>query len=132
MTKLDEYLELRLQEWADWFKDGNYGQGLGYPSETIEYKIMREGLFAAAGRGLRGTLPANTRAEEIESFVNEMRKEHPKPCLVIRAKYFAPKKTPIEAIATRMKMHKRTFEDQLKLAKFFIRGALSVSSRFVQ
>ena len=132
MTKLDEYLELRLQEWADWFKDGDHTKALGFPKETIEYKVMREGLFAAARTGLRGTLPANTRAEEIESFVSFIHKENPKQCMVIRARYFAPRKTPVEAIAARIRMNKRTFEDQLKLAKYFIRGCLSVSSHFVQ
>lgn len=132
MTKLDEYLELRLQEWADWFKDGNHEKALGFPGETIEYKIMREGLFAAAGRGLRGTLPANTRAEEIENFVNHMQKDCPKQCVVIRARYFSPRKIPIEALARRLKMSRRGYEDQLRLAKNYIRGCLSISSHFVQ
>ncbi|EFL91398.1 hypothetical protein REG_1696 [Candidatus Regiella insecticola LSR1] len=57
------YLENRLYQWAEWYSRGNFS-GLGYPSCSIEYRIMTEGnVFRLPGSK---PLPIHAAAEEIE------------------------------------------------------------------
>lgn len=128
MKSQNEYLEMRLHEWADWFKGGSVPKTLGFPKESIEYKLWKDGILVKLQPGCRGTLPTNSRAEDIEKCIREMQKVVPDQCKVIRARYFTNKKTPIEALAQRMSMNKRTFEDKLRLAKNFVLAWVTVSS----
>ena len=50
-----KYVEERLQQWAEWYSSGNW-YGLGYPSCSIEYRLMTEGILVkATGPNVRGT-----------------------------------------------------------------------------
>lgn len=43
--EFESYVDFRLQQWAEWFSRGNC-YGIGYPSSSIEYRLMKEGVMA--------------------------------------------------------------------------------------
>ncbi len=84
-TLVSEYVQRRLQEWAEWFSRGNF-YGLGYPSCSIEYRLMREGSITKHS-GSR-PLPCNTEAEEIEKLVKELSEQNNNLAIALRCFYF--------------------------------------------
>src|SRR5688572_12327733 len=79
------YVERRLDEWGHWFARGN-SYGLGYPSCSIEYRLMREGIVRTQPKGQRHT-PINENAEEMEQFVKELALQNQKLALALRDYY---------------------------------------------
>lgn len=80
------YVERRLEEWGHWYSRGNL-YGLGYPSCSIEYRLMREGIVRTTPAGPRQT-PMNENAEEIERLIQEMALQNPNMALALRHYYF--------------------------------------------
>lgn len=84
--KFIQYVEERLNQWADWYSRGNY-YGLGYPSCSIEYRLMTEGYVARNNHGQR-SIPVNEEAEEVEKLIREMAKQNSNMALALRCHYF--------------------------------------------
>lgn len=80
-----EYVEERLQQWAEWFSAGNF-YGVGFPRCSIEYRIMTEGhvIRSTAEKSFQ----INSEAEEIEEMVNEMAIQNKNMALALRCHYF--------------------------------------------
>ncbi|MDX1901871.1 MAG: antiterminator Q family protein [Gammaproteobacteria bacterium] len=81
-----KYVEERLQQWAEWYSRGNLF-GLGYPSCSLEYRLMTEGIIVKT-TGAK-TLSSNEEAEEIEALVREMAHQNEKIALALRCQYFS-------------------------------------------
>jgi hypothetical protein len=79
------YVERRLDEWGHWFARGNL-YGLGYPSCSIEYRLMREGMVRTQPKGQRHT-PINESAEEMEKLMQELALQNQKLALALRDYY---------------------------------------------
>lgn len=82
---LQEYIEARLYQWAEWHSRGNFS-GLGFPQCSLEYRMMTEGVFPRS-RG-RKPLPSNDAAEEIEKLVSELYQHNKKIAQVLICHYF--------------------------------------------
>ncbi len=121
----DEYVETRLREWADWYKTGGQDFGLGFPKETIEWRLYTQGCIVKQTSGAIRVLPTNIRAEEIEKCVMDLQKLKSLHAKLLREWYFADKRTPKEAIATSLNISKRTAEDKLRECRFFVLRFLS-------
>lgn len=80
-----QYVEERLQQWAEWYSRGNLF-GLGYPPCSLEYRLMTEGVVVKS-TGPR-PIACNEEAEEIERFVREIAKQNNKIALALRCQYF--------------------------------------------
>lgn len=80
-------LEERLYQWADWYSRGNFF-GLGYPTTSVEYRIMTEGILARTN-GPK-SLPSNESAEQIEELVKQMAKQSERMAQALRCHYFMP------------------------------------------
>ncbi len=85
-TKSDflNYVDQRLEEWANWYAKGNW-YGLGYPTCTQEYKIMKADLIPST---VQNTLPSNESAEQIEALVVELEGQGRKLASALRLQYF--------------------------------------------
>jgi hypothetical protein len=82
--KFSEYVESRLQEWAEWFSHDNW-YGLGYPRRNILHRLMTEGLV---GMSIYSNyLPNNKNAEEIEALISEMSKQNKNMAYALRIHY---------------------------------------------
>jgi hypothetical protein len=81
----EHYLEARLTQWAEWYSRKQLS-GLGYPSCSLEYRIMREGAL------IRSTvphpLPSNRAAEEIEQCIVELKAHNADMAYAVRCHYF--------------------------------------------
>jgi hypothetical protein len=75
----------RLEEWAAWYSRVQ-DCGLGYPSTSLEYRMLR------CGRTSRSAVipvqPSHEAAEEIEQWVCEMAQENPLMARTLRCYYF--------------------------------------------
>lgn len=85
MTNLSQYLDDRLEEWADWYNKFSDG-GMGYPSVTIEGRLMEMGVIIRVS-GSKAGIPENHDAEEMERWICSMYKWKPKLALSVRARY---------------------------------------------
>ena len=74
-----------IEKWAESFSKGN-DYGLGFPSCSIEYRMMKEGhvIRTTASK----YLPCNKEAEEIESLVSEMSKQNEMIAYALHCHYF--------------------------------------------
>lgn len=64
------YLNQRLEEWAEWFSRKEQ-LGLGYPTQSREYKLMTIGNISRENPGPK-PLPVNEAAEEMENIIRIM------------------------------------------------------------
>jgi len=70
MSDNSQYVERRLQVWADWYSHG-CGFGLGYPSKNLMANLQEMGGLLIKSSG-ETSLPVNACAEEIEKLVGEL------------------------------------------------------------
>lgn len=74
MTETSQYVEKRLQVWADWCARG-CSFGLVYPSKTWEAKLMETGGIWVKGTGTYYP-PSHPEAEEIEALVSVLAQDY--------------------------------------------------------
>lgn len=124
---IDEYLEKRLQEWAEWFLQKTIGTG-SLPKETIEYILMTYGFFTR-NPGPK-SVPINESAEEIEALIREMakNKKYQKDAEVIRVNYLIQSDNIIKKSRI-IGMSPSQFKMRLWMAKRWLAGWLSASRK---
>jgi hypothetical protein len=114
------YLEERLYQWADWYSRGNF-YGLGYPSCSMEYRMMTEGAV------VRNTgpkqLPSNEAAEEMESLVKEMAEHNKTMADALRCQYFLPGS--LRSKAAKLDISHSHFKHYVDMAHQWLAGRLS-------
>lgn len=82
---VDDYVNLRLIDWAKWYNQANKIR-LGYPTRSIEWKILHEGIVHQRQRGPE-LVETNPAAEEIEEMLMLMAKQDNLMAAVIRKEY---------------------------------------------
>jgi hypothetical protein len=119
------YLEERLYQWADWYSRGNF-YGLGYPSCSMEYRMMTEGVVARNSRPK--PLPSNEAAEEIEKLVKEMTEYNQTMANALRCQYFLPGS--LRSKATKLDISHSHFKHYVDMAHQWLAGRLTTRSSF--
>jgi len=121
IKNFDDYLEMRLTQWAEWF--GRDNQYLSYTSCSIEHRLMTEGIIVRSTAPKK--IPCNEDAEEIESLVNEMAKYENLMAIALREKYFGKSSTPQRACKIGVSYTK--FKIYVAMARQWLIGRLSAS-----
>lgn len=116
-----KYLEKRLSQWAEWFSHGNW-YGIGYPSCTIEYRLMNEGIIAR-NQYQPKSIPCNKEAEEMELLVKEMAEHNQIMAHAIRCHYFTS--GGLRAKAKQIDMSHMQFKYYVDMAHQWLAGRLS-------
>lgn len=115
-----QYIERRLEEWADWYSRGN-NYGLGYPSCSILYRLMKEGhIIRSSGPK---PLPTNEAAEEIESLIKIMAQQNQTMALALRCQYFT--QGSLRQKAKQLNMSHTQFKHYVDMAHQWLAGRLS-------
>jgi hypothetical protein len=127
MSVKDEYLEYRLKQWADWFTRVG-SNGLGYPSKTVEGRLIDEGGILIKGTGKR-LPPSNSQAEEIEDYVRELANCYSELAQALKDKYFAYQNNSLDVLAKRRNVSTRTFKARVQMAKLWLAGRLDRRER---
>jgi len=115
-----DYLEERLYQWSDWYIRGNF-YGLGYPSCSIEYRIMTEGIMSR--NPYFKPLPTNQSAEEMEQLVKEMAEYNQLMANVLRCQYF--RIGSLRTKAAYLKISHTHFKHYLDMGHQWLAGRLS-------
>lgn len=110
-------IELSLSHWARWARvRRNFG--LGFPSETRESKLRREGFYIS--RGFQSRLPEDREAEKTEQAICEM----PDKLKEVVLKYYLQPGSVLEK-ADELNMSRVTFHEYLRMAKYWLLGKWS-------
>jgi hypothetical protein len=115
------YVEGRLNQWAEWYSRGNWN-GLGYPSCSIEYRLMTEGFVERTSYASR-TLSFHEEAEEVEMLVNEMSKQNHHMALALRCHYFT--RGGLRTKAKKIEISHMQFKHYVDMAHQWLAGRLS-------
>lgn len=81
------YIDERLNQWAAWYRQ-RVRLGIGYPPCSIEYRMMTEGCIPRSEYLGIKPMPTNELAEEMESFIVEMSKQHKTAAQALRKHYY--------------------------------------------
>ncbi len=123
---LDEYLESRLGEWAEWLRGGNH-LGIGYPRQSILALIL-EGKFIAQKRKSRGILETNENAEEIEKLVCEMSEYKFEMAQALRLYYLDS--LSLRSSSKKLGISYTQYKNYVQLGKQWLAGRFSVIFSF--
>jgi hypothetical protein len=114
-------VKVRLEEWAEWYSRGQM-YGLGYPSHSIEYQVLKGG-GGTQQYGCR-LLSANEEAEEMEAWVCEMSKQNPSMARALRCYYFDVRS--LRKAAQHLEIAPTQFKLYLEMAHQWLAGRWSV------
>ena len=110
-------IEISLSHWARWARvKRNFG--LGFPSETRESKLQREGF--SLPKGYQPRLPEDRDAEKTEKAICEM----PEKLKAVVLKYYLHPGSVIQK-ADELNMSRVTFHEYLRMAKYWLLGKWS-------
>lgn len=116
----DNYLEMRLNQWAEWFSRDN--QYLSYPSCSIEYRLMKNGIIVPSTAPKQ--IPCNEEAEEIEALVKEMAEYNNEMALALRLRYF--EKGMVKKRHAALNVSYSQFRFYISMARQWLAGRLSL------
>lgn len=118
-------LERRLQHWAAWIISINMNES-GWPSESVISRIMQQGCFTIDHNKARtSSIPIyNTRAEETNTHINQMKLEFPKYADAIYHYYISIKKT--KELAEERNISARTFRQRVHDAKIWLLARMPI------
>lgn len=114
------YVETRLLQWADWCGSGNW-YGLGYPSTSIVYRIMTEGVIINSTAPKH--IPDNKEAEEIEALIVELGKHSEQLAIALRINYITGGSMRYKA--KKFAIHREKLTHQVNMARQWMAGRLS-------
>jgi len=120
IKNFDDYLEMRLTQWAEWF--GRDNQYLSYNSCSIEYRLMTEGILVRSTAPKN--IPCNEDAEEIENFVKEMARYNNEMAAALRLRYF--EKGMVKKRHATLNVSYPQFRFYISMAKQWLIGRLSL------
>ena len=110
-------VEVSLSHWARWARvKRNFG--LGFPSESRESKLRREGFYVS--QGFQTRLPEDKEAEKTEKAICEM----PEKLKGVIIKYYLQPGSVLQK-ADEMNMSRVTFHEYLRMAKYWLLGKWS-------
>jgi len=82
---IDDYLEERLEEWAEWLRGGNF-VGIGYPRQST-LELIRKGMIIGANQACPPVIQVNENAEEMEKYICQMGEYKPIMAQALRMYY---------------------------------------------
>ncbi len=121
MDTMQEYVEFRLEQWADWYLRGN-DSGIGYPRKNILQRFLEGGGVFVRGSTHQGFV-SNSQAEEIEWIVKELAAQNRKLSDALRIQYF--ESGTMKSKALRLRVSQAQFKIWLGMAKQWVAGRLS-------
>lgn len=83
--KMLDYVEYRLNEWADWYSRGCYA-GIGYPNKST-LALLREYQGVVIRMPGAKPLPTHEQAEEMEGLIKELVLQNERLASVLRENY---------------------------------------------
>ena len=110
-------IEISLSHWARWARV-NRNFGLGFPRETRDNKLRREGIYAY--QGFQTKLPDDMDAEKTEQAICEM----PEKLKEVIMKYYLQPGSVLQK-ADELNMSRVTFHGYLRIAKYWLLGKWS-------
>jgi hypothetical protein len=122
LESMDNYVEERLVEWARWYTRGNNG-GLGYP-KTSSITMFMQGKTISKAKRTAKPLPTHERAEEIESFINEMHAHKPLMASAIRLHYLDH--LSLRRNAGNLRISHSQFKSYISMGKQWLAGRIRV------
>ncbi len=125
---LDEYLESRLCEWAEWLRSGNQ-LGIGYPRRSI-LALIKEGKVITKNRQFCSVIETNDNAEEIENLVREMAQYKRVMAEALRNYYLD--RLSLRRCARQFKISHMHYKLYIEMAKQWLIGRLSVKWKLNQ
>lgn len=118
----EEYVEFRLQEWADWFRGGKLGKG--YPSES-SINLFRNGVVINNNKYQRHHfLPVNEAAEEIEKIIVALVRFDNKIAAALKKYYLGTECTTLLK-AKALGLSETTFKKYVEMAKVWVSAKLA-------
>lgn len=120
MSRFEQRLEQRLEDWADWYVK-SYTGGLGYHSKSIQAQIMESGIFVRNPK-IDG-LQVNSNAEQIEKFLKAMEGQNPLMANVLKTHYFDPGS--MRDKAQQLSISHTQFRVYVAMAKQWIAGCIT-------
>jgi DNA-directed RNA polymerase specialized sigma subunit len=118
---IDDYLELRLNEWAEWLSSGNT-LGIGYPKQSI-ISLIREGVVISRKNNNNcSVLEVNEQVEEIEKLISEMSDYKPIMAKCLRMYYLD--NLSLRSNAKKLEISYSQFKLNVLMAKQWLVGRL--------
>ncbi len=121
----NDYLEYRLQEWANWFCRG-LDYGIGYPSKTTDAKLRDNGGIVLRSKGTP-YLPCHESAEQIEMIVKKLAMQNKLTADILRLHY--TERGSLRHKAEKLKVSHTYFKYCLEMAKQWVAGWLTATHR---
>jgi hypothetical protein len=119
-----QYIEQRLNQWADWFGQDHYC-GLGYPPFSMEYLLMTGATRSS--KGSSDFISCNEEAEEIEELVKEMSEYNYNMAIAIRCHYFTD--GGLRAKAKKVNVSHMHYKNYVDMAHQWLAGRLSAYNK---
>lgn len=120
-SKMLDYVEHRLEEWAHWYSRGCY-MGLGYPNKSTVAALQEYQGMVIKTQGIK-SMPINEQAEEIEDLMKELTLQNKRLTDVLRQNYLG-----VGTAADKAKqvgLSYAHFKVQLDMAKQWLAGRLT-------
>jgi len=115
---IDDYLEERLEEWAEWLRGGNF-VGIGYPRQST-LELIKAGMIYDKNKSHIPVIQTNEKAEEMEKYICEMAEYKPIMAKTLRMFYLDSIST--KSHAKKFNMPHSQFYLQVQMAKTWLIG----------
>ena len=116
------YIEARLTRWAEWHTKENE-LGLGYPSRSLEYRLLHEGIVMRSSHSLATSVHCQRPVEEVEALMEELSRYHHPMAIALCHYYFS--KGSLREKAKGMKISHVHYKHLVDLAHQWLIGRLS-------
>ena len=117
---IDDYLEARLEEWAEWLRGGNF-VGIGYPRQST-LELIKAGMIYDKNKSHVPVIQTNEEAEEMEKYICEMAEYKPIMAQALRMYYLD--KLSLRSNAKKLGVSYMQFSIYIQMAKQWLLGRL--------
>jgi len=119
----EEYVEYRLQEWADWFRGGKLGKG--YPAESAFNLFQKEMTINKTKYQQHNFMPVNEGAEEIEKMVIDLDKYNKKFAEALKKSYLGTELT-TALKAKSLNLTASTFKKYVEMGRLWVVAKMNI------
>ncbi|MDX2165089.1 MAG: antiterminator Q family protein [Gammaproteobacteria bacterium] len=119
-NQLDDYLDYRLQEWAEWLNTGNF-LNIGYQRESSIAMFM-DGKSINRNSRFFKTVDTNESAQEMEKLVTEMARYKPAMANALRMYYL--ERLSFRESAKKLKISYTQYNMYVQTAKSWLAGKI--------
>jgi hypothetical protein len=118
---IDDILEERLEEWAEWIRTGNF-IGIGYPRQSTLERI-RTGEIIDHSQAYQPQIQTNENAEEMEKYICGMAEYKPVMAQALRMYYMD--KLSLRNNAKKLGVSYNQFKLYIQMGKHWLLGRLN-------